>query len=150
MAYQQLREVLANLRRAHNEAGACCAEVADARDERLTLRADFFRKREEALASRLESFEDGKHKRVLDTWVQYVPSREVEASLEGLRAARDRGSGAVLAECGELQRAIVGFLRQLAKNLEAPNVREILQDLAVAEEGALKELSMAELTEREA
>ena len=150
MAYAQLREVFDKIRRVHQEAAQCCANLADGPDQRLSLLADLFRKRERAFARRLKAFEVSEHASLLDTWVQYVPFEGVDETLAALQADRAQGSSATLKACLELQQRIARFLRELADNLSAPKAHDFLQSLADSEESAVKDFGMAMLTENDA
>lgn len=150
MTHTQLREVLDRVQRVHCEAAEWCADAAEAPDERQSLLAEFFRQREEMLGRRLKSLETNELRPILETWVQVAPTQGVDGALAALRAARDEGSSTILKKCLELQNEIVGLFRQLAENLDAPTVREVLQDLAASEESAAKQLAVAEVTQRDA
>lgn len=153
MTYKQLREVLGAVQRVHAEAAGCCTDVRDTPDERLRLLADFFRRQEDALGQRLTTSgppEAPEMPDVLDTWVQFVPTKRIDDALTALCAARDRGASATLKRCLDLQGEIVEFFRQLAENLDAPRAREMLRDLAESEHSGLRQLGLADTMQKDA
>jgi hypothetical protein len=149
--YQPLRDIFDHIAHVHHHAAECCAKVAHGPDEQVQVLADFFRQREETFGTYSKSLEGGQQTAVLDTWLQYVPTQDLVEALTALRAARNqKDSNAIFTKCLELQGKIVALLKQLAANLHAPTVRDVLQNLAVSEEAALKPLETAKVTQDDA
>jgi hypothetical protein len=98
MTYQQIHEILNDLRRVHEEAAACCAAVDDASDERLRLLAGLFRDGEAQLAMRLKQTQEGvpveestRAAASLERWVQFVPTGGVDKALRKPSRRNRRG-----------------------------------------------------------
>ena len=144
MTYQRIRDILDDIRRAHEEAATCCATAADTPDERLRLLAGLFREGEERLATRLKRAEEDSQAETLDTWVQFVPIGGVDKALHGLRAAGEEGPDRTLENCLALHEQIAKTLRHLAEIVPAEEARDMLQHLANMEEQAIRDLSLAD------
>ncbi len=144
MSYQQIRAILNDLRRVHEEAAACCGAADGASDERLRLLREFFRDGEARLAARLKKAVEGAPVEVLDTWVQFVPTGGVDKALHDLRAATADGLAPTFAGCLALHEQMVKALRHLSEIVPAEEASDMLQHLADMEEQAIRELSLAD------
>jgi hypothetical protein len=151
MTYQQVHEILNDIRRVHEEAAACCAAVDDASDERLRLLAGLFRDGEAQLAMRLKQSQEGvpveedtRAAASLERWVQFVPTGGVDKALRNLRAATDEGSEATFVACMALHEQMVKALRHLAEIVPAGEAHDLFQHLANMEEQAMRDLGLAD------
>ncbi len=149
--YQPIREILNYLRGVHGEAAACCAGAKDAfaepngaSAERLQMLTDFFREGEVQVATHLNSGAEAAQAEVLDTWVQFVPTGDVDQALDDLHAATEEGPAPTFAACLALHKQMVKALRHLVEIVPAEEARDMLQHLADMEEQAMRELSMAD------
>jgi hypothetical protein len=145
----QLHDVFDEIKQIHHQAAACCTEGAHSSDPRLNLLADFFRQWEQRLESYVGLVE-GEQKGILGTWVQFAPTKGIDDALASLRGTECHELGVFVKQCFELQDEIVTVLRELANNLDAPKVRELLLDVAEFEQQAARKLGAAELTEYDA
>ena len=150
MTYQQVHEILNDIRRVHEEAAACCAAVDDASDERLRLLAGLFRDGEAQLAMRLKQAQEGvragedARTDVLGTWVQFVPTGGVDKALHDLRTATTEGPNPTFAACMVLHEQMVKALRHLSEIVPAGEAHDLFQHLANMEEQAIRELGLAD------
>jgi hypothetical protein len=150
MTYQQVHEILNDIRRVHEEAAACCAAVDDESDERLRLLAGLFRDGEALLATRVKQAQEGGRAggsaRVggLETWVQFVPTDGVDRALHDLRTATKEGSEPTFVGCMALHEQMVQALRHLSEIVSAGETSDLLQHLANMEEQAMRELGLAD------
>lgn len=146
MTYQQVREILKRIRRVHEEAAAHCAQTGDTDDERLRLLAEFMRSGEERLGKQIAAVEEGAQAEVLETWVQFVPTGDVEKALRALRESDAEGADATFGSCLQLQAQIVAAFRHLAEILPSPEAQETLRHMADMEERAIHEWGLADTT----
>jgi hypothetical protein len=150
MSSTKLHDVFDEIKQIHHQAAACCGEGAHSSDERLNLLADFFREWEERLEGYVDSLEGGERKAVFDTWVQFAPTEAIDKALSSLRCTQCNETGVFVDRCFELQEEIVTVLGDLANSLDAPNVRQLVLDVAKFEQQAARRLGAAELTEYDA
>lgn len=146
MTFTQLHEILDHVKQIHYQAAECCAGVADADDERLSLLVDFFRQWEGRLGACLDSLQRDRREALLSTWVQFAPTEGLDRALSSLREAQEEGPSALVNKSHELQEEIEALLVQLADSLNAPEVSKWLLDLAEFERQAAKELGLADIT----
>lgn len=149
--YQQIREILNYMRGVHGEAATCCAAANDAfaepngaSAERLQMLVGFFREGEVRVATHLNQGAEEAQAKVLDTWVQFVPTGDVDQALDDLRAATEEGLAPTFAGCLALHKQMVTALRHVAETVPGKEARDMLQQLADMEEQAMRELSMAD------
>jgi len=150
MVFEQVRDILDQIKLIHRQAASHCFESEHSSDERVNLLMEYFRQWEEALRSWVESVESSERSTVLDTWVQFGTTREIDEALTSLRGAQREGPDALVSRSLELQQEIVEFLRQLAGSLDTPDAHNLVLDLAEFEEGANRRLGMAVLTSHDA
>jgi hypothetical protein len=149
MTFTQLQDILDHIKQVHLQAAECCAHASDAADERTNLVVRVFRDWEQRLEGRLDSLQQDQRQEVLATWVQFASMDGVDQALASLRKASQDGSETLLGKSYELQGEIETLLRRLADDLNTPEVRELLLDLADFELRAAKELGVADTTQHD-
>jgi hypothetical protein len=151
--FTQLHELLDRLRRIHHDASVCCRRAGESPDERLNLLADFFQQRQESLAASLDTSDSpdqaqGQAK-ALDTWIQFVPSRDVAMAMTELRQASKNNSQEVIRRAMELQTAIASLLAELSESVDGPEVNDLLTQLARMEASAAQQLGLTDVMDRD-
>jgi rubrerythrin len=135
MPYDQVRDVLKNVRSFHKELAQTCEELAEQTDdERLQLLMDIVQKHEERFSTVLGQYESDTAEGVLNTWLQYAPTEEIQTALQSARLADANGIGEVAEKVWEFEQALIALYRQLAESISAPRVQELFQTLLEQEE----------------
>jgi hypothetical protein len=150
MTCTQLHDIFDEIKHIHYQAAACCTEGARTSDERLHLLGDFFRQREQRLASFVDCVERGEQKGILNTWVQFASTQNIHNALASLRRAECHELEACMKRCFELQEEIVLLLRDLSDRIQVPQVSQLLLEVAHFEQQAARQLGLATLTEHDA
>jgi hypothetical protein len=112
--------------------------------------ADYFRRCEAALGTRLQQSQSEARAELLDTWIQFAPTQELDQALSSLRQVRDGDADEILSQSLELQTEIMAVFRELAGSMAVPEVCEVLLDLADQEESVAEELGLAKVMDRDA
>lgn len=135
MAYDQVRDVLKSVRSFHKELAETCGSLGEQTDdERLQLLMDIVRQHEERFSTVLSHCEVDTAEGVLNTWLQYAPTEEIQTALQSARLA-DVTSVAEIAEVvWEFEQALIALYRQLAESTSAPRVQELFGRLVEQEE----------------
>ena len=81
MTFTQLHDVFDHIKQVHYRAGECCARARNTADERLNLLEEFFGRWEDRLGHCLESLENEGEDTLLDTWVQFAGTDNVDYAL---------------------------------------------------------------------
>ena len=81
MTFTQLQDVFDHIKQVHYRAGECCARAKNTADERLNLLEKFFGRWEDRLGHCLESLENEGEETLLDTWVQFPGTDNVDHAL---------------------------------------------------------------------
>ena len=148
--FTQLKDVLQRIKQIHDEASDLCTHALDVEDERSDLLVDFFGQWERRLSHCFESLPPQREKTILDTWVQYAGTEEVEAALVDVRRAQHQDPDELVAKLLELQEQILQLLSQLAETQPTPDARQILSALVEFEQKATGDLSSAIVMRRDA
>ena len=150
MAYMQLRDILAKIKRVHREVSDCCAESAESSDERIGLLADYFQGWQESMGRSIASFEESEREAILDTWVQFVPKQDVDKGVESMRRARGEDADTVVSEALNVQQKTAALVSQLAESMKVPAVSQMLAELSEFEQTVGAKLGRAEIEKRDA
>ncbi len=131
MTYQSVREILENVRRFHRrlrrEVEAAEQTIGDRRSDYLL---ESFRRGEREMDRALAQYENEGDSAVLDTWIQYVPTEDLERFLNESPMPTGEKPEDVVEWKQEFDKALAAFYRQLADQDSAPRVQEFFESLA--------------------
>lgn len=136
MSYEQVRDVLATVRTFHRELGAACGRLSqESDDERLQLLMDIVRQHERRFADVLDRYEEDAAEGVMNTWLQYTPTEQIQSALQSARLAHADSVAEIAQVVWEFERALIDLYRQLAESTAAKRVQELFDALLELEEG---------------
>ena len=142
MAYQQVREILNSVRQFHrrlrHEVDAAYPGTDDPRAKFL-LRS--IRRGEQELDLALAKYAKEGERSVLDTWIQYVPTEEIETVLLSGELPPHSSPEDILEWKLEFDASLADFYRQLADQVSAPRAKELLESQAALIEQRLSDQS---------
>lgn len=144
--FQQLKDIFAIVDRVHKEVAGICASAGEIQDERLKLMVKFFLQWENRLVHGFESLPTEEKQPLLDTWVQFAGTEELDNAVADLRQCPRGDPDKLLSKCFQVQSQILDLLRELSGSQPVPEVREKLSRLAEFEETATRNLSAAVVT----
>lgn len=130
MNYHQVRDVLKTIRLFHNQLARACERLGDQTDdERLELLMTIVAQYEQRFSAVLNRYEADVAEGVLNTWLQYAPTEEIQDALQTAELA-DANSVAEIAQMvWEFEEALVNLYRQLAESTAVPRVQELFSSL---------------------
>jgi hypothetical protein len=128
--YQQVRDVVARIRRAHQQLRDALEEPRPrAQDSRTRGVLERLRREEQELQIALAKHLGDGSDPPLDTWLQYVPDEEVLQTLDSIEFTPDMSADEVVAVKQRFDRALIALLRQLAEETAVPHVQEFFGSL---------------------
>lgn len=135
MAYTQLRDIIQHVTSYHRKLEEAYESLADdAEDERARLLLDSLEEYEDELKRVLSRYRDEQHEGLLDTWIQYDPIDQLRAAVDDADLRPDMSLAEIVDQSQRFDRAVVEFYRQVADQISAPRVQELVQALLTLEE----------------
>ena len=135
MAYTQLRDIINHVKSYHRKLEDVYETLADEhQDERLRLLLDSLEDYEDELKRVLSRYESEQHEGLLDTWIQYDPIDQLRAALDEADLRPDMSLEQIAEQSQKFDRAVVEFYRQVADQVSAPRVQELVESLLSLEE----------------
>ncbi|MCA9025291.1 MAG: hypothetical protein KDA86_08775 [Planctomycetaceae bacterium] len=132
MAYQQVRGVVDEIRRAHQQIGRAL-ELSQHESFRIDQEARIilneFRRAQRELELILSRYGAEGEDALLDTWLQYVPDAEVHKAVASFEVTLLMSLDDVVRKKLEFDQALIALLKQLAGGTSAPRVQEFFQTL---------------------
>lgn len=87
-SYQKIKDIIHILRRVHDEMSQVCKAAASAQGENKTgMLLNTLAERQKHMVDFYDTSEVDADKKILDTWVQFVPSEHVEQHLRKMEAS---------------------------------------------------------------
>lgn len=128
--YQQVRDVVARIRRAHQQLRDALEQPRPrAKDSRTRAVLEKLWREEQQLQATLAKYLGNGADPPLDTWLQYVPDEEMLRTLDAIEFTPDMSAEQVVATKQEFDRALMALLRQLADETAVPQVQEFFSSL---------------------
>jgi hypothetical protein len=153
MTFSQLKKVLGHIREVHYEAARKCDQARDDRDERANLLSIFLQRSEKYLGrclDSLDSLESEQNHKVINTWVQFVGTRQLDEALATLQNAKRPTMDELVSMVLDLQQRLIDLLEQLANSGPPPEVQQVIADLAEFERQATRQLGHVIVTRHDA
>ena len=130
MTYQQVRDVVARIRRCHQRLRDALDTPGNrARDHRTQEMLDALRREEQELQLLLGRYGAQGEESLLDTWLQYVPDDDVSQIASSIEFGPELTPEDVVIRKLEFDNALIDLLETLAEETSAPRVREFFRTM---------------------
>ena len=114
---------------------------------RAKMLLDYLSRHESHLEETLERFEAENQHNVLDTWMQYAPSIDIQQIINGKCLSPDMSVDEVVKLALEFDEAVVELYREATNECDVPHVKEVFQSLVELENQEKVHLLRASLFE---
>lgn len=141
MPYLSVRDVLQRTQDFHRQVREWCDEVDAGADRDAAWVVEYIRHSESSFRAIVDGFCKTSPKAVLDTWVQNVPDREVQAVINRRRVAGPMPIGDVVRSIVEFDAAITALYNHMATTLVPPRVADVFRSLATVQEAMNRDYS---------
>lgn len=130
MTFQQVRDVVKQIRRAHQQLrDALERPRSRSSDARTRMMLDALCREEQNLQLTLGLHGAKSQESLLNTWLQYVPDPEVMDTLSGIAFRPEMSADEVVARKLEFDHAMIQLLQQLSGQTSVPQVQEFFKTL---------------------
>ena len=131
MAYQQVREILQSVRQFHRRLRLAAEnEYGDNNDPRSQFLLKSLSRSEQEMGHALKEYENEGNRAVLETWIQYIPDDDLQATILGENPPPGASPLEILEWRREIDVALGEIYRQLARQVSAPRAAELFESLA--------------------
>lgn len=105
----------------------------DSEQTRVKMVLDYLSRHERSRAQAMERFEEGARQNILNTWLQYAPSSEIENLLSKCGRPVNLGVDDVVKLAMCFDDAMIALYRETAREFDDPQVRDLFSNLAEME-----------------
>lgn len=131
MSYQQIREILDAIRKFHRQLRQELEDTyPDTEDPRSKFLMRSLRRGEKEMDMALARYKNEGESSVLDTWIQYVPSEELEDLMLTGHLPAHSSPDEILRWKQNVDEALAAFYHQLGDQVSSPKAKELLESLA--------------------
>lgn len=130
MTYQQVRDVVARIRAAHQQLRDALEQPRTrAKDARTRQMLENLRQEEQQLQIALAQSRSHEADDLLNTWLQYVPDEELVRTIAEIEFTPEMSAEDVVARKLHFDQALIDLLRQLSQETAVPRVQEFFGSL---------------------
>lgn len=114
--------------------------------ERVRMLLDFLQRHEQNLEAALARFEKNSHSGILEAWLEYSPSLDVDAVLAEIKLPEKPSSDDIIAAALKFDDALIELYREVAEKAVNHNTRVTFQSLLTLEQGEKNQIARAALS----
>lgn len=117
--------------------------------ERVKMLLEYLSRHEHHLEQTLARFEKEAHGGMLETWLEYSPTLDVDAVMQASRLPENPSTDAIFAAALAFDDTLVKLYREVAEKTHDPRTRALFQDLLRLEEQEKIQVSRAAMSLRD-
>ena len=132
--FEQVRDVLAygidlhtRLRDTYDQLGLQSEQT------RVKMVLDYLSRHEQNRQQAMQRFEEGTRRKILDQWLQYAPSSNIEGLLSASTGRSNLTVDDVITMAMRFDDALIAIYRETANEIDDTQAREVFQNLAEME-----------------
>ncbi|MAT14582.1 MAG: hypothetical protein CMJ46_04850 [Planctomyces sp.] len=130
MAYETVRNIVELIRDKHRQMrDALEAPRARAKSPKVAVTLEYLQKDEQELQLMLGNAQSTGEKEVLDTWLQYIPDEELQATVAQTEFTPDMSVEDIIEEKMKFDQAMIEFLDHNIRETSIPRVEEFFKSL---------------------
>lgn len=128
--FEQVKDVLDYGKKLHAELRGFYDSLNEqSQQTRVKMMLDYLSRHEQHREEALQRFEHDAKKQILDTWMQYAPSIDIEAIVKSHSIVPGMSVDEVIKLAMEFDNALVELYKEAAREVDVPHVQEVLQNL---------------------
>lgn len=134
--FKQVKDVLDYGKALHTQMRGYYEQVREQSDQsRVKMLLDYLSRHGHHMEDALDRFEHDAQKAVLNTWLQYTPSVDLDEVLKGCAVDPDMSVDELLKVAVDFDNVLIDLYREAAREVEEPHAREALENLIAMEDG---------------
>ncbi len=141
--FEQVRDVIEYGKFLHQEMKALAERIEDQeQSKRLKLLLDYLKRHEDELSRSLDKFKEETQAHVLNLWLPYPPSSEIEKKLRNLEIHPNMSLEEIAELVFEFEDALIELYKQALSEIDDEHVQEVLQNLVQLEDAEKRRFAM--------
>ncbi|BCX89826.1 hypothetical protein MIN45_P2199 [Methylomarinovum tepidoasis] len=141
--FEQVRDVLEYGKFLHEEMKALAERIEDQeQSKRLKLLLDYLKRHEDELARSLAKFEEETQAHILNLWLPYPPTPELEKKLRNLKIHPHMSVEEIAKLVFDFEDALIELYKQALSEIDDVHVQEVLQNLVQLEDAEKRRFAM--------
>ncbi|HEX9725031.1 MAG TPA: hypothetical protein VGC53_12195 [Vicinamibacteria bacterium] len=146
MAYQTIRDVVAHVRALHRRLQHLVGETrTHMDDQRFALLLDFINQHESALEQALEAVEQRGSEAVLNTWLQFEQTAEVDRAMRRSEPMPSGSGDEIVRHVLQTEKTLIRLYQLLQGSTGSPTVQSFFSGLLEMEDSAVRRSARARL-----
>ncbi len=135
LRFEQVKDVIDYCRSLHHEIGEFYATLGEeVEQQRVKMLLTYLSRHEAHLEESLKDYEaDASHK-IMDTWLQFVPSSGIEESIKAFNVDPDMSVDEVVNKTIEFDNALISLYKEAINETSEPSVRAVFENLITMED----------------
>jgi hypothetical protein len=142
MTFRELRDVIHYLIELHREVADQSEIAAEKGEERVSMLARSIAEKEKPTFGRLEALEKDERIGILENWVQFIPTDDVDRARSELRQAALEAQEKFPEKVLHLHQEIIIMLKSVADKINAPMASGLVEELGTFELQILQQLQI--------
>ena len=147
---KQVRDFVDFGKRLHARIGQVYEALNEkAESERVKMLLEYLSRHEQRLEQTLARYEHERRGSLMDAWLEYAPSLDVDAALTASTLPEQPSTDEIFTAASAFDDTLVRLYREVAEKVNDPKVRTLFQDLLYLEEQERIQISRAAMNLRD-
>ncbi len=128
--FERVRDVIEYARAFHRKLGEYYGRLRQMdQPERVNMLLDYLQSHEDRLMKALDDFSDEAQERVLKTWFQYTPEKDIFAPVKAMEPESGLSVDQVMKTAMKMDTALIRFMEELGDQADSEAVSQVFQNL---------------------
>ncbi len=130
MRFEQAKDVIEYCEKLHHQIGEFYKEVGEeVSQERVKMLLTYLSRHEIHLEESLKEYEADASSKILNTWLQFVPSSNIEASITAFKVNPSMSVDEVIDKTIEFDNALIELYKEVIHETSEPSVQAVFKNL---------------------
>jgi rubrerythrin len=134
MRFEQAKDVIEYCEKLHHQIGEFYGELGEeVTQQRVKMLLTYLSRHEEHLEESLKEYEADASDKILNTWLQFVPSSGIEASIKAFKIDPSMSVDEVVDKTIEFDNSLIELYREVINETSEPSVQAVFKNLVEME-----------------
>jgi rubrerythrin len=134
LRFEQAKDVIDYCAKLHHQIGEFYNDLSEeVSQERVRMLLTYLSRHEKHLEESLEEYEADASNKVMNTWLQFVPSSGIEASIKAFELNPSMSVDEVIDKTIEFDDSLIALYQEIINETSEPSVRAVFENLVAME-----------------
>lgn len=135
LRFEQAKDVIEYCTKLHHDIGEFYKSLGEeVEQQRVKMLLEYLSRHETHLEESLESYEQAASDKILNTWLQFVPSSGIEESIKAFSVNPAMSVDEVVDKTIEFDNALINLYKEVINETSEPTIRAVFQNLVDLED----------------